>query len=156
MEKYLNDYMQRISPHYRDMDKDCAHQVASTILSFKYGLYPKTLQSAERALETLPDSKPNKTLKKAITIIHDRAKNLQKSRVKEASGQPFTPDDEEYLAIVLPLESVENKEDLKLDNAMLLLYAVAYLESEEDNQSLEEHRNFVLQILGTYKEDLNP
>ncbi|HEU17324.1 MAG TPA: hypothetical protein ENO06_01180, partial [Methanolinea sp.] len=47
MEKYLYDYMNRISPYYRDMDRECAHEVASTILSYKYGLYPKTLQSAE-------------------------------------------------------------------------------------------------------------
>jgi hypothetical protein len=55
MEKYLYDYMNRISPYYRDMDRECAHEVASTVLSYKFGLYPKTLQSAEKALAMLPE-----------------------------------------------------------------------------------------------------
>jgi hypothetical protein len=155
MEKYLYDYMQRISPNYRDMDPDAAHEIASTILSFKFELYPKTLQSAENALARIPDTGAAKTLRKAVTIIRDRADNLQKSRIKVVSEQSFSPEDEQYLAIVLPPESVENQEDLKLDNALLLLYAVAYLESPDDGQSLDEHQNFVLQIISSYKEELN-
>ena len=156
MEKYLYDYMQRISPHFRNMDPDTAHEIASTVLSFKFGLYPKTLQSAENALARLPDTGAAKTLRKAVNIVGDRAENLEKSRVKAVSGESFSAEDEQYLAIVLPPESVEDKEDLKLDNALLLLYTVAYLESPDDGQSLDEHQNFILQILNSYKEELNP
>jgi len=155
MEKYLYDYMKRISPDYRDVDQDCAHEIASTILSYKFGLYPKTLQSTEKALAMLPDNGAMKTLRKAVAIIADRAKNLHESHIKGISSQSFSPEDEKYLAIVLPPDSVEDKDELKLDNALLLLYAVAYLESPDDGQSLDEHQNFVLQILSSYKKALN-
>jgi hypothetical protein len=155
MEKYLYDYMNRISPYYRDMDRECAHEIASTVLSYKFGLYPKTMQSAEKALAMLPEDGAMKTLKKAVTIVADRAENLEESRVKRVSAESFSPEDEEYLAIVLPAESVEDRDELKLDNALLLLYAVGYLESPDDGQSLDEHQNFFLQILNSYKKALN-
>ena len=155
MEKYLYDYMNRISPYYRDMDPECAHEVASTVLSYKYGLFQKTLQRAEKAIDMLPEDGAMKTLKKAVTIVADRAENLEEARVKRVSAESFSPEDEEYLAIVLPAESVENMDELKLDNALLLLYAVGYLESPDDGQSLDEHQNFVLQILNSYKKALN-
>jgi hypothetical protein len=75
--------------------------------------------------------------------------------VKRVSAESFSPEDEEYLAIVLPAESVEDRDELKLDNALLLLYAVGYLESPDDGQSLDEHQNFFLQILNSYKKALN-
>ncbi|HII75678.1 MAG TPA: hypothetical protein HA264_01205, partial [Methanolinea sp.] len=56
---------------------------------------------------------------------------------------------------VLKEEQIENQDTLTLDNALLLLYTVAYLQSPDDGQSLDEHQNFVLQILESYREPLN-
>ncbi|HUU76617.1 MAG TPA: hypothetical protein VMW63_11115 [Methanoregulaceae archaeon] len=154
MEKYLYDYMHRISPHFRDMDLDTSHDIGSTVLSFKFGLYQKTMQSAENAIVRLPDAGAIKTLKKALEIIRDRAENLENAQVKSASPVTFNADDDPYLAIVIPPEKVEDPDELKRDNAIVLLYAVAYLESPDDGQSLDEHQNYVIQILTSYKEAL--
>jgi len=41
MEKYLYEYIHRIAPFFSKLAKDCAHDIASTVLSFKFGLYAK-------------------------------------------------------------------------------------------------------------------
>lgn len=52
-------------------------------------------------------------------------------------------------------DQVYDKDTLALDNALLLLYTAAYLQSPDDGQSLDEHQNFVIQILESYREPLN-
>ena len=48
MEKYLYDYMHRITPLYRGIDRETAHEIASAVLSFKFVLYTNTMTSAEK------------------------------------------------------------------------------------------------------------
>jgi hypothetical protein len=154
MEKYLYDYMHRITPLYRGIDRETAHDVASAVLSFKFGLYPNTITSAESAISRLKGEGPIAALKKALHIIRDRAANLDKAEVKGYSRETFDHADDPYLAVNLPAEKIENKEDFTLDNSILLCYAVAYLFSPDDGQMLDEHQNFVLQTLNPYKEPL--
>ncbi|MDD1710824.1 MAG: hypothetical protein LUQ37_07965 [Methanoregulaceae archaeon] len=152
MEKYLYEYMHRITPLYRGIDRKAAHEIASAVLSFKFGLYPNTMAGADQAIAILTGEGPIVTLKKALRILRDRADRLEKFEVREYSAEKFSPGDEPYLALNLPPEQVENKEDFALDNSMLLCYAVAYLYSPDDGQMLDEHQNFFLQILNPYKE----
>jgi hypothetical protein len=154
MEKYLYDYMHRITPLYRGIDRETAHEIASAVLSFKFGLYPNTINSAENAVSRLTGEGPITTLRKALIIIRDRAANLEQSEVKSYSPETFNPGEDLYLAVNLPPEKIDNREDFTLDNSILLCYAVAYLYSPDDGQVLDEHQNFVLQILNPYKEPL--
>jgi len=154
MEKYLYDYMHRITPLYRGIDRETAHEIASAVLSFKFGLYPNTINSAENAVSRLAGEGPITTLRKALIIIRDRAANLEQSEVKSYSPETFNPGEDLYLAVNLPPEKIDNREDFTLDNSILLCYAVAYLYSPDDGQMLDEHQNFVLQILNPYKEPL--
>jgi hypothetical protein len=154
MEKYLYDYMHRITPMYRGIDRETAHEIASAVLSFKFGLYPNTITSADKAVSRLTGEGPMATLKKALRIIRDRAANLDHSEVKRYSPDTFSPGEDPYLAVILPAERIDNREDLALDNSILLCYAVAYLYSPDDGQVLDEHQNFALQTLNPYKEPL--
>jgi hypothetical protein len=154
MEKYLYDYMHRITPLYRGIDRGTAHEIASVVLSFKFGLYTNTITSADNAFSRLAGEGPIATLRKALKIIRDRAVYLDKSEVKGYSPETFSPGEDPYLAVNLPAEVIDNRDDFTLDNSLLLCYAVAYLYSPDDGQSLDEHQNFVLQILGPYKEPL--
>jgi hypothetical protein len=154
MEKYLYDYMHRITPLYRGIDSGTAHEIASAVLSFKFGLYPNTITSAENAVFHLTGEGPLATLKKALHIIRDRAANLDQSEIKGYSLETFDPSEDPYLAVNLPAEKIENRENFALDNSILLCYAVAYLYSPDDGQMLDEHQNFILQTLSTYKEPL--
>jgi hypothetical protein len=154
MEKYLYDYIDRISPLYRGIDRKTAHEIAAAVLSFKFGLYPNSITSADNALSRLSGEGPIATLKKALHIVRDRAANLDQAEVKGYSVKTFDPSEDPYLAVHLPSEMIDNWEDFALDNSILLCYAVAYLYSPDDSQMLDEHQNFILQTLNPYKEPL--
>jgi hypothetical protein len=154
MEKYLYDYMHRITPFFRSIDRDTGHDIASAVLSFKFGLYPKAIESADTAVSRITGEGAAAALRKALTIIRDRAVKLEESAVKGYSALSFSPEEEQYLAIIIPAEQIENHESFTLNNALVLTYAVAYLCSPDDGQMLDEHQNFVIQILSSYKEQM--
>jgi hypothetical protein len=155
MEKFLYDYITRLSPQFQGIDRATAHEIASAVLSFKFTLYQKVIMSADNAIGKLDDSPAQRVLKAALEIVRDRADNLENARVSGYSPVRFSPDQEEFLALRLSPEQVEDKDTLVLNNAILLLYAAAYLESPDDGQALDEHQNFPLQIISSYKEELN-
>jgi hypothetical protein len=152
MEKYLYEYMHRITPFFRIVDRETAHEIASAVLSFKFTLYPKTMESIDTAISRLKGEGAFTALRKALTIIRDRAVKLEDSEVKDYSGLTFTHEEEQYLAIIIPEDQIESIEILTLHNALLLAYAVAYLCSPDDGQMLDEHQNFAIQILAPYKQ----
>ncbi len=154
MEKYLYDYIHRITPFYRSVDRDTAHEIASLVLSFKFGLYHNSIGSADTVISRLTGQGAVAALRKAVTIIRDRAVRLEQSDVKGYSPLSFAPDEDRYLAIIIPADQIENRESFTLDNAMVLAYAVAYLCSPDDGQMLDEHQNFIILILSSYKEQM--
>lgn len=156
MEKYLYEYIHRITPHFGNVSRDCAHDIASAVLSFKFGLYPKVKTDAGRALAHLEQGKVPPVLGKALAILRDRAAALEEARVGEFSPVAFGSEDMPFLALSLPPDQVEDPNIYTLDNAILLLYAVAYLQSPDDGQSLDEHQNFVIQILEGYRRLIAP
>ncbi len=154
MEKFLYDYIRRLTPSYGFVDTATAHEIASVVLSFKFVLYPNTIRSADKAMASMPDTKEGSALKSALRIVRDRAENLENLKVTEFSKTTFTDEHKEFLAVVLPPGKVEDTATLELNNALLLIYAVGYLESPDDGQALDEHQNYVIQILSTYQNDL--
>lgn len=156
MEKYLYDYIDRIRPFFSWVQRDCAHDIASTVLSFKFGLYAKTAADATRALSRLGKTDNSDVICRALSIVRDRAEALGQSRPGEFSPVTFEAEDHPFLALHISPEKIEAPQIYDLDNALLLLYAVAYIRSPDDGQSLDEHQNFVIQILEGYKELISP
>ncbi len=154
MERYLYDYIHRITPFFRSIDRNTAHEIASAVLSFKFGLYPNAIGSADSANSRLTGEGAVAAIRKAVTILRERAVKLEQSDVKGYSALSFTPEEDQYLAIIIPADQIENHESFTLDNALVLAYAVAYLCSPDDGQMLDEHQNFIIQILSSYKEQM--
>jgi hypothetical protein len=154
MDKFLYAYMSRITPYFRSVDSNTAHEIASAVLSFKFGIFPNSVSSGEKAIARLKGEGAINTLRKALIIIRDRAEKLAESMVKAYSEKIFSADDFQYLPIALPPELIESPENFTLDSALILCYAVAYLCSPDDGQMLDEHQNFVIHILNSYKEAL--
>ncbi|OPY41288.1 MAG: hypothetical protein A4E40_00637 [Methanoregulaceae archaeon PtaU1.Bin059] len=155
MEKYLYDYIHRMTPFLRVIDPATAHEIASAVLSFKFGLYAKVVTDVRKAASRLPKDRTGEVIGKALSILSDRARALEEARVGEFSPVKFDAGDLPYLPVVLGDDQVYDKDTLALDNALLLLYTAAYLQSPDDGQSLDEHQNFVIQILESYREPLN-
>lgn len=152
---FLDQYIERIRPLYRDMKTGTAHEIATAVLSFKFGLYSMATTAADSAARDMGGEEPEQVLKKALTIVHERAENLENAIVSTHTHVSFDQSEAAYLAIVLPPELVEDPDTLKIENALILLYAVAYTTSPEDEQALDEHQNYVVQIIQNYKKALN-
>jgi hypothetical protein len=151
MEQYLYDYMERLRPMYSDIDRKSAHDIASAFLSFKYGLYGNAVGQATQAIAQLKGNEPHEVLKKALTILRTRAANLENADVTPVTGIGFDEAEQSYTAIHVLPEANEDPATLTLDNALILIYAVSLLRSEDDEQALEEHQNFIVGLLTSYK-----
>jgi hypothetical protein len=154
MERFLFDYIERIRPLFAGMDRRTAHEIASAFLSFKFGLYQNTIEECRLALAAIPDEGSAAVLKKALLIVQANAEGLKNAQVTAAADFSFTESEQAFAAITLPQEKIEDPESLNLDNALILLFAVARNTSEDDEQALDEHQKFVLKILSSYKSAL--
>jgi hypothetical protein len=63
----------------------------------------------------------------------------------------FVDDDAPYLAIHIPKEADLDAATLQLDNAIVFIYSVSFMTSEEDEQTLDEHQKYIIGILSSYK-----
>jgi len=154
MERFLRDYIDRIKPEFGNIQKKTAHEIASAFFSFKFGLYQNTVEESRRALALLPDGGSNDTLKKALRIVQANAESLENAQVTAVTSVSFTEDERALLAIKLPQDKIEDPGSLELENALILLFAVAKNTSMDDEQALEEHQKFVIKILTSYKSAL--
>ena len=154
MEKFLNDYIERMRPTYNRISQKTAHDVAATYLSYKFGLYGKAAEEASRALGALPDGDNMTRLKKALVMIGERSKKLDNSDYSLDTSVSFTPDDLPFLAMNLGEDQVEDMSILFFDNAILLIYAAAYVSSSEDQDTLDEQSALAINILETYQNSL--
>lgn len=154
---FLDEYIERIRPMYSDLKPSTAHDIASVFLSYKFGLYTMVAGSADAAARALGTTEPEQVLRRALQIVQERAANLENAIVTTATKVMFEPSDEPYLAIILPKEQVEEPDMLKIENAIILIYTVAYTTAMEtdDAQALDEQQNYVIQIITAYKKALN-
>jgi len=151
MEQFLREYIERIKPEFTNVQKKTAHEIASAFLSFKFGLYTNTIEESRLAIAILPDDSTALALKKALRIVQLNAEDLENSQVTADTRIAFSDSERTLVAIKLPRDKIEDPASLELDNALILLYAVAKNTSPDDEQSLDEHQKFVLKILTSYK-----
>ncbi len=155
MKQVLNDYIERITPLIRGIDEETGHLIASSLLTYKFGLYGNAVERCTEALDRLraktamPDA-----IEAALLILRERAEDLAASRVTPTPHYTFAGTDRAFLAINIPEEEVEDQAALDLDNALIMLYAVGIETSPQDEQALEEHQRFAIQILESYRDKM--
>ncbi|WP_342677093.1 hypothetical protein [Methanofollis sp. UBA420] len=154
-ERYLEAYIERVGPRLAGLDETTGHAIASALLSFKVGLYGIAVTRADTALQRLAKREAPAAVATALEILKKRASDLQ-AQVAVSEGMPaFSGDDRPLLAMDLPADQVEDAVSYTLDNALLLLYAAGLISSPDDEQALDEHRGFPIQILASYAKQLN-
>lgn len=151
MENYLYDYMERLRVMFNDIDRKTAHEIAQAFLSFRFGLYGNTVKQADDAILLMKDTEPVKVLKKALTIMRERANNLENADVSPVTNIFFVDEDKPYLAVHIPEEANQDPAKLHQDNAIILIYSVSYMRSEDDEEILDEHQKYITGIISSYK-----
>jgi len=157
MEQFLKDYIERLRPQYTSITEKTAHEIASSFFAFKFGIYANAINECTIALSLIPNSdnkESTNALKKALLIVKANAEDLDSSRVGADLSVAFSETERPFIAVRLPPEKVEAPGTLELDNALVLLYAVATITSPDDEQALDEHRKFVTKLLSAYKRAL--
>jgi len=157
MEKFLKEYIERLKPHFTGIPEKTAHEIASSFMAFKFGIYANAINECTISLSLIPetDSKESiSALRKALMIVKANAEDLDNSKVTPDLSIAFSENERPFVAVRLPPEKVEDPGTLELDNALALVYAVAVITSPEDEQALDEHRKYVVKLLSAYKRAL--
>jgi hypothetical protein len=157
MEKFLKEYIERLRPHFPVISEKTAHEIASSFMAFKFGIYANAINECAISLSLLPATggkESTSALKKALMIVKANAEDLDNSKVTPDLSIAFSENERIFVAVRLPPEKVEDPGTLELDNALVLLYAVATITSPDDEQALDEHRKYVVKLLSAYKRAL--
>jgi hypothetical protein len=143
-----------MKPHFTSIPAGTAHEIASAFLAYRFGLYPNVIQECNHAISHIPDSEANRVLIKALAIVRANAQNLDNSQFLEEITIQFSENETPYVPINLPNEKIEDPGSYKLDNALVLLYAVASITSPDDEEVMAEHYKFIIRLLTGYKKVL--
>ena len=151
MERFLNAYIERMRGQFPGFPRATAHEIASAFLAYKFGLYENAVRECTHAITLIPDSASNAALKKALAILSANANDRNNSQVTADLSVAFTEAERAFVAINLPSEKIEDPGTLELDNALILVYVVALITSEDDEEALDEHRRIIVRLLTDYK-----
>lgn len=156
MEKFLNEYIERVRPAFHDLDKELAHQISLIFLTFKMGSYDDTIHRCNTAQSLIGDTHPGtgNALQKAIMIVRVRSTDLRESGVIITPLPSFEGEERAHIAINLDDKSVNDISHLQLVNALLMLYVAGRIASPRDEQALDEHQNFAVNLINPYREPL--
>ena len=154
MEKFLSEYIERMRPHFTGISEPTAHELASAFLAFKYGLYANAVRECTHALAHIPQDETFSALRKAVSILQVNAQDLDNSQIVADLSITFSDKEIPFVAVILPPDNIEDKATLELENALILIYTVALLQSPDDEQALDEHRKFIVRMLTGYKKAL--
>jgi hypothetical protein len=143
-----------MKPHFTSIPAATAHDIASAFLAYRFGLYPNVIKECNHAIAHIPDSEANRVLIKALAIVRANALNLDNSQFLEEITIQFSENEGPYVPINLPIEKIEDPGSYKLDNALVLLYAVAIITSPDDEEVMAEHQKFIIRLLSGYKKAL--
>jgi hypothetical protein len=154
MDQFLAEYLNRMKPHFTSIPAATAHDIASAFLAYRFGLYPNVIKECNHAIAHIPDSAANRVLIKALAIVRANAQNLDNSQFLEEVTIQFSENEAPYIPINLPIEKIEDPGSYKLDNALVILYAVASITSPDDEEVMAEHHKFIIRLLTGYKKAL--
>jgi len=154
MEQFLIGYINRMRPLFNSIPATTAHEIASAFLAFRFGLYPNAIHECTQAISLIPDSGVSTVLKKALSIVRANATNLENAQVTADLTITFSDEERTNIPMNLPQDLVEDPGTFQLDNALVLIYAVAVIASPDDEETLAEHRKFIVRLLTGYKKAL--
>ena len=155
MEQFLTDYIERLRSYYPSIPKKTAHEIASAFLTFKFGIFENAINECTIALSLLlSGGDSNDALKKALMIVKANAEDLNNSQVTPDLSVSFSESERPFVAVKLSPDQIEDPGTLEIDNALILLYAVATISSPDDEQALDEHRTYIIKMLSAYKRAL--
>lgn len=146
--EYYEAYLAAIEPRLMVIGEKAGHEIASLVLTLKFGLTANVKAKVNDSIAQLGDDETSSVLRKALGIIGEQMPFLAKQLPPVSITGRFEPDEYRWLAVTDETNSALPA--WHLDNAIVLLYTAAYSASVLDREALDEHRNYVLRIIEPY------
>ena len=146
----LKTYIDRTGGTLKNTSPDTAHRATLAFVQFAQGEYGKVARLSGTVSMAGDVSGPEQSLTHAFAIVREHAELLDKSLPRPFSYQVFRQEDADLLAIPMPPAPDKDHEFyLSLDNALLLLYSVAWTASERDRPHLLGCQVFAQKLMDT-------
>ena len=147
LEEPLKTYCETIHGQATGLDPEVAHYAAVAFARFARGDYREAAQVAGAALADLANAQSWPLLITAFNIVREQALSLEESADRPEQFIEFSASDTGLLAKSLPRsDRLNDRFEVSLDNALLLLFAAAWTASEKDRAALLVGQGFALKL----------
>lgn len=144
----LKSYVEKNRDAIVGISPESAHLAAVVISQFTCGEYHEVARLTTNVTVKPEDLAAISYLTRAFAIVHEHSIVLEQSLPRPEPSQTFLPEDEVLLANPQhPEYSEDRKFDTTFDNALLLLFSVAWNNAPADRVHLLTCQQFVLKLL---------
>jgi hypothetical protein len=145
----LKIYVEQTCDSFTGIRPDTAHDAAVVFVQFTHGDYKEAARRVVAAATgQMENVEHGATIVRAFSIVKEHAVLIDKSLPRPLTYEVFRP--EEYVLLAkprLPAHDDDHEFYAALDNALLLLFSVAWTNSEADRPHLLACQAFVLKLL---------
>jgi hypothetical protein len=146
----LKTYIGQTHDSLTSTSPDTAHRATLAFVQFAQGDYGKVARLSGTVSMLGEDTGCEHSLTRAFTIVKEHAELLDKSLPRPFTYQVFNPEDADLLAKQLPPALDKDQEFYTtLDNALLLLFSVAWSASERDRPHLLACQAFAQKLMSS-------
>jgi hypothetical protein len=143
----LRTYVTNTQATCEGITTETAHNAALVFVRFAEGNYGDAVRVAGTAAGQMEDVGEAPCIVRAFRIVREHASLLDTSSPRPQTFLTFTPDDTAQLAKTGPFSSGDKEFDMALDNALLLIFSVAWTASERDRAHLLVCQPFAQKLL---------
>jgi hypothetical protein len=146
----LKTYIDQTQEPLKNISPDTAHNATLAFVQFAQGDYAKVARISATVAEQDAKKEHMRSVTQAFAIVKEHAALLDNSFPVPYTYQAFNPEHADLLAKHVPA-SDDHDQDFyqELDNALLLLYSVAWTASKKDRPHLLARQEFAQKLMST-------
>jgi hypothetical protein len=143
----LRTYVAKTQLTCAGITPEAAHQAALLFVRFAEGNYGEAVRVAGAAAGQMENTGEASCIVRAFSIVKEHASLLDTSSPRPQTFLTFSHDDAGQLAKTGPFSGGDKEFDTALDNALLLIFSVAWTASERDRAHLLVCQPFAQKLL---------
>ncbi|MDP2796633.1 MAG: hypothetical protein Q8N94_03890 [Methanoregula sp.] len=146
----IKTYIEKTSGSFTGIRPETAHDAAVVFVQFTHGEYKEAARRAgTAAIGQMENVEQAATVVRAFNILKEHSALIDKSLPRPVTYEVFQPEESALLAKPqLPAYDDDHEFYAMLDNALLLLFGIAWNNSQVDRPHLLACQSFVLKLLG--------
>jgi hypothetical protein len=146
----LKTYIDKTQDSFKNTSPDTAHQATLAFVQFAQGDYAKVARISGMVTRDDDTGGCDQCVARAFSIVKEHAELLDKALTRPYTFQVFNPEHADLLAKHVSAGEDHDQEFYQvLDNALLLLYSVAWTASEQDRPHLLARQAFAQKLMSS-------